>query len=59
MPPKNATLKNATSANAIIIYFENLNMREMKEARFRCLFVEKEESSSPTENFYIHYTCRY
>ena len=39
---------------SIIVYLENFNIQVTKEACFRCLFVEKEESSSHTENFYIH-----
>ena len=37
-------------SDAIIIFFEKLNMQEMKDARF----IDDEGSSSHTENFYIH-----
>ena len=47
---KNATYTSTTAAvkllDATNIYFEKLNTREIKEARFLCLYADEAESSS-------------
>ena len=52
---KNATYTSTTAAESLLdamnIYFEKLNMREIKEARFLCLYADEAESSSHKENF--------
>ena len=53
--PKNATYTSTTAAesllDAINIYFEKLNMREIKAARLLCLYADEAESSSDMETF--------
>ena len=52
---KNATYTSTTAAesllDAINIYFEKLNMRDIKVAPFLCLYADEAESSSYKENF--------
>ena len=47
--PKNATYTTTTAAESLLeainIYFEKLNVREIKEARFLCLYADEAESS--------------
>ena len=51
---KNATYTSTTAAvnllDATNIYFEKLNTREIKEARFLCLYADEADSSSHMEN---------
>ena len=58
--PKNATYTCTTAAeillDAINIYFEYLNTREIKEACFLYLYVDEAESSSHKENFTVFLT---
>ena len=58
--PKNATYTCTTAAeillDAINIYFEYLNAREIKEACFLYLYVDEAESSSHKENFTVFLT---
>ena len=57
---KNATYTSTTAAESLLdamnIYFEKLNMREIKEARLLCLYGDEAESSSHKVNFSLFLT---